>query len=159
RAGTNSRLRAMWLSNLIFSVGRAVAIEAFEVLSRAPSLTAAMPDGKLKRLGSTAGLPDLHYEAIYTQSVYAPWRTGNDFLQALSEVRGNTLVDEYRCWELWDLVGQSRNLPAGDILEVGVWRGGTGCLMARRSALVGATSSVYLCDTFAGVVKVSERDS
>jgi O-methyltransferase len=50
-------------------------------------------------------------------------------------------------------------LPAGDILEVGAWRGGTGCLMACRSALDGSRDMVHLCDTFAGVVKASGQDS
>jgi O-methyltransferase len=44
----------------------------------------------------------------------------------------------------------------GNFLEVGVWRGGSGCLIAARSP---AGKKVYLCDTFFGVVKASERDN
>ena len=149
----------MWLSNLMLSVGRAVAIESFGLISRFPGLTAAIPAGRLRRLVSTAALPDLKYEAIYSQSAYAPWRTDAEFRRALSEVQANTMVDEYRCWELWNLVGQTHNLPAGDILEVGAWRGGTGCLMACRNVLDGSSGMVHLCDTFAGVVKASGQDS
>src|SRR4029078_3382246 len=79
--------------------------------------------------------------------------------RALEDVRANTLVDEYRCWELWNLVGQTPALPKGDIVEVGVWRGGTGCLMARRMMLDGSAGTVHLCDTFAGVVKAGGLDS
>jgi O-methyltransferase len=149
----------MWLSNLMSSVGRAVAIQSFGLISQVPALTAAIPGGKLRRLISTAALTDLKYEGIYSQSAYAPWRADEEFRQALAEVRHNTLVDEYRCWELWNLVSQTRNLPEGDILEVGVWRGGTGCLMARRTMLDGGSGAVHLCDTFTGVVKAGGQDS
>jgi O-methyltransferase len=149
----------MWLANLMSSVGRAVAIQSFGLISQVPGLTVAIPRGRLRRLISTAALPDLKYEAIYSQSAYAPWRADAEFGDALTEVRRHTLVDEYRCWELWSLVSQTRNLPEGDILEVGVWRGGTGCLMARRNLLDGGNSVIHLCDTFAGVVKAGSLDS
>lgn len=141
------------------SLGRAIAIESFGVVSRVPALKAAIPLGKLQRLVATANLDDLKYEGIYSQSVYAPWLADAEFRRALADVQANTLVDEYRCWELWNLVGQSRNLPEGDILEVGVWRGGTGCLMARRMMLDGSPGIVHLCDTFAGVVKAGGQDA
>jgi O-methyltransferase len=124
-----------------------------------PSVAERLPEGRLRRLVRTAQLPDLKYEAIYNQGTYAPWRADAVFRQAFDEVRANTLVDEYRCWELWSLVGQTRPLAEGDILEVGVWRGGTGCLMARRSAADGGESKVYLCDTFEGVVKAGHEDA
>jgi O-methyltransferase len=149
----------MWLSNLMSSVGRAVAIQSFTLISQVPGLTAAIPGGKLRRLVSASALPDLEYEGIYSQAAYAPWRTDDEFCRAYGEVRHNTLVDVYRCWELWTLVGQTPNLPQGDILEVGVWRGGTGCLMARRNRLDGNDGAVHLCDTFAGVVKAGGQDS
>jgi O-methyltransferase len=149
----------MWLSNLMFSVGRAVAIESLGVLARVPSVVELLPEGKLRRLVRTAQLPDLKYEAIYNQGAYAPWRADAAFGNAFEEVRANTLVDEYRCWELWSLVGQTCELADGDILEVGVWRGGTGCLMARRSTIDGGTGKVFLCDTFEGVVKAGVEDA
>ncbi len=46
----------------------------------------------------------------------------------------------------------------GDILEVGVWRGGTGCIMAARAQMIGRTCNVFLCDTFSGVVKAGAID-
>lgn len=149
----------MWLSNLMLSVGRAVAIQFFNLISKFPALTAAIPGGKLRRLVSTAALPDLKYEGIFSQCAYAPWRADAEFQRAFAAIRNNTMVDEYRCWELWSLIGQTANLPAGDILEVGVWRGGTGCLMARRSMLDGSSGAVHLCDTFSGVVKAGAQDS
>ncbi len=67
------------------------------------------------------------------------------------------LVDLYRCWELWSLVAQSVK-TAGAILEVGVWRGGTGSLLAKKAKLCGISEPVYLCDTFEGVVKAGAND-
>ena len=47
----------------------------------------------------------------------------------------------------------------GAILEVGVWRGGTGALMASRAAALGLEDAVFLCDTWEGVVKTSAVDT
>lgn len=55
------------------------------------------------------------------------------------------------------LVAQTAKLDGG-ILEVGVWRGGTGALMARRARSAGSSDSIYLCDTFKGVVKTGSHD-
>jgi O-methyltransferase len=46
----------------------------------------------------------------------------------------------------------------GDVLEIGVWRGGTGCMMAKARMNVARESTVFLCDTFTGVVGASEQD-
>ncbi len=98
------------------------------------------------------------YELIVTGATYAPWNEDHVFLQTLDSVKAHTLVDKYRCWELWDLVRHLRKVP-GDLIEVGVWRGGTGALIARSAELVGIPDKVYLCDTFAGVPKASEEDA
>lgn len=72
-------------------------------------------------------------------------------------IRPYTLVDHYRCFELWKLVQQTCGL-GGDILEIGVWRGGTGCLMAAAAKMTRQSPQVILCDTFSGVVKASAMD-
>jgi O-methyltransferase len=110
---------------------------------------------KLVRLPTrTAG-----YDYVYPEANYSPWNSDPEFLSAYESIRLNTLVDIYRCWELWALVGQTEKLGGG-ILEVGVWRGGTGALMAKRNQLLNAAKdSVYLCDTFAGVVKAGTHDT
>ena len=43
----------------------------------------------------------------------------------------------------------------GALIEIGVWKGGTGGLIAKKSELCGIEDSVYLCDTFSGVVKAN----
>lgn len=91
-------------------------------------------------------------------ATHAPWTLDEDFLAAHRRVRANTVVDVYRCYELWTLLEQVANLE-GDILEVGVYRGGTGALMAARAKQLALNARVYLCDTFSGMVKTGDKDS
>jgi O-methyltransferase len=46
-----------------------------------------------------------------------------------------------------------------DILEVGVWRGGTGVTLAAAAQKCKPGSKVHLCDTFSGVAKAGSLDS
>jgi O-methyltransferase len=94
----------------------------------------------------------------YPVSTYSPWLTDADFQRAYQTVRHHTLVDVWRCYELWQLLGEVKNVPGG-ILEVGVWRGGTGALMARRAELLGIDDAVFLCDTWEGVVNSGAIDT
>jgi O-methyltransferase len=100
----------------------------------------------------------LSYGNVIPMATYSPWLTDSEFARTYDIVSSNTLVDRLRAFELWELTGQVGHLP-GNILEVGVWRGGTGTLIAARAKALGMSKRVYLCDTFAGVVKASERDS
>ena len=102
----------------------------------------------------------LHYEEVKVTARYAPWKADKDFQAAYQEIKSYTLVEETRCWELWDLLGGGISDIEGNILEVGVWRGGTGCLMALRAQQLRLNARVFLCDTFAGVPaeKVSAAD-
>jgi O-methyltransferase len=91
-------------------------------------------------------------------ATHSPWLLDEDFQRLQAAIAKNTLVDLYRRWELWHLIGQVRDIP-GDVLEVGVWRGGTGALMGARLQLLGCDATLHLCDTFEGVVKTSDADS
>jgi O-methyltransferase len=95
----------------------------------------------------------LSYTRVETAAGYAPWLDEPAFVALMNSIRDSTLVDELRCWELWQLVPQCARLP-GEILEVGVWRGGTGAIIASRAP----NKIVYLADTFGGVPKAGERD-
>lgn len=102
---------------------------------------------------------DYSYCINIPYATYAPWLDDPIFTSAYESIKENTLVDKYRCHELWQIAKHAARL-GGEILEVGVWRGGTGCLIAHCSALFGATSQkVYLCDTFTGIVKAGEFDT
>jgi O-methyltransferase len=98
------------------------------------------------------------YELILTGATYAPWNKDHSFLEIFNSVKSNTLVDKYRCYELWDLVKNVTKVP-GNLIEVGVWRGGSGAIIAKSSELCGIESKVYLCDTFSGVPKASGKDN
>jgi O-methyltransferase len=87
-------------------------------------------------------------------ATYSPWLSDREFLRAYEIIKDFTLVERERCYELWDLAKQSIKVN-GAIVEVGVWRGGTGCLLAMSAP----TKSVYLADTFEGVVKASKNDT
>jgi O-methyltransferase len=98
------------------------------------------------------------HEMAYPVSTYAPWQVDPGFRRVHRAVHKNTLVDVWRCHELWSLVGELRDVP-GAILEVGVWRGGTGALMAACAADLDIDDMVYLCDTWEGVVKTAAVDT
>jgi O-methyltransferase len=96
-------------------------------------------------------------EIVKPTATHAPWSLDARFLATYHRIRSNTMVDIYRCYELWMLVEQVAKVP-GDIVEIGVWRGGTGALLADRSSQLGLSASVYLCDTFRGMVKTGPKD-
>jgi O-methyltransferase len=99
------------------------------------------------------------YETVRPFATYSPWNTDADFREIYERIQENTLVDQLRCYELWQLVGQAAKLPAGALIEVGVWQGGTGALIAAAARRSGIKDPVYLCDTFRGVVKASSKDT
>lgn len=95
---------------------------------------------------------------LIERDIYSPWITDNDFREKLDGIQDNTLVDGYRCYELYKMVKQTQKCGKGDILEVGVWRGGTGALMASTLQDIDVNFKVYLADTFEGVVKTGQED-
>ena len=101
---------------------------------------------------------DIPHEIIQPTATYAPWLADPSFMAVYDAIRKNTLVDIYRCYELWILAGRLAHLP-GDVIEIGVWRGGTGALIAHKVQSVTPDRTVYLCDTFTGVVGVGPRDT
>lgn len=72
------------------------------------------------------GLSGHIYEVIRNCVTYAPWREceNDSFLQYYEKIRNNTLVDIYRCYEIWEMVHQTSKLGKGELLEVGVYKGG-----------------------------------
>ncbi|MBK7770448.1 MAG: class I SAM-dependent methyltransferase [bacterium] len=94
---------------------------------------------------------------LMSWATYSPWLLDQDFQDCHAKIRDYTLVDLYRCWELWHLLGQTQHI-GGDVIEVGTWRGGTGCLLGQRARMLGLPVSVFLCDTFEGVVKTGTAD-
>lgn len=100
----------------------------------------------------------MKYEQIIHPCAYAPWREDFEFLDTYHQIAKSTLVDIYRCYELWSLIEQTRKLDKGALIEIGVWRGGTGALIAKKALSCCIDENVYLCDTFKGVVKAGTND-
>jgi O-methyltransferase len=99
----------------------------------------------------------VHHQQVIPVATYSPWETDAAFNQVYHQVKNNTLVDKYRCYELWRMATELVDMP-GDILEVGVWRGGTGAILCKASE-PNKQTKVYLADTFEGVVKATENDT
>jgi O-methyltransferase len=98
------------------------------------------------------------YDSIQPVASYCPWNLDKEFLEAYARVSKSTLVDLYKCYELWTLTEQSAKVR-GSIIEIGSWRGGSGALIALKARLGGSSDPVYLCDTFKGVVKAGPNDA
>lgn len=101
------------------------------------------------------------YGCLSPASDYRPWTGDADFQRVWLSVRSRTLIDQSRLYELWELLPQVDHIR-GDILEVGVWRGGSGALLGLRAAdsvtPSGRERHLFLADTFAGVAKAGKRD-
>ncbi len=104
-------------------------------------------------------IPSIKHSRVYPYATYSPWLTDEDFRRTYEAVSFHTMVDKYRCFELWELVGEVAKLAEGDLIEIGAWRGGTGCLIAKKCLLAGIAATVYLCDNFEGLVKAGEFDT
>lgn len=102
----------------------------------------------------------LNYGFSFPSANYTPWQGDEAFMHIYNQIKGNTLVDIYRCYELWQLVHKVNILNAGAaILEVGVWRGGTAGIISQQLANLKSPATLYLADTFSGVAKAGANDS
>ncbi|WP_207004604.1 TylF/MycF/NovP-related O-methyltransferase [Trinickia mobilis] len=100
-------------------------------------------------------IKNIDHTQVIPFATYSPWLSDETFCRAFESIKANTLVDTYRCYELYRLAQQTGHV-AGDIVEVGVWRGGTAALIAQASP----EKVVHLFDTFTGVAKNdSARDT
>lgn len=93
----------------------------------------------------------ISHGTIEPYATYSPWLDDVEFNTLLKQVANHTLVDVYRLWELKQIAKDCHSI-LGDILEVGVWRGGSGAILCA----VSPEKKVWLADTFHGVVNQSE---
>jgi len=102
---------------------------------------------------------DYQYEVITPYANYAPWLKDTEFQTIYKKIKDHTLVDMYRCFELWQLTEEIHAInPSASFLEVGVWKGGTAGILGKKLALLNSRAPLYLADTFTGIVKASEKD-
>ena len=83
----------------------------------------------------TAELPasasDIRHSDVFPNATHSPRVSDHEFQRSYEVTRSNALADRYRCHELWQLIAETAKLNTGDVIEVGVWRGGTGALVAK----------------------------
>ncbi|WP_417237263.1 TylF/MycF/NovP-related O-methyltransferase [Bizionia paragorgiae] len=100
---------------------------------------------------------NITHQHIVPFATFSPWYDDEQFMETYEICKENTLVDIYRCYELWNFIKRNSHIQ-GDIIEIGVWKGGSGCIMAKAMELF-SNGRMYLADTFTGVVKASENDT
>lgn len=98
------------------------------------------------------------HTTIISNATYSPWRVDEVFCGIMSTIESHSLLDKMRLYELWQLAAQVKHLK-GQVIEVGCWRGGAGCMLAHRIAEDTKDTLVFLCDTFRGVVKTGCHDT
>lgn len=87
-------------------------------------------------------IPDI---GLY-QPLYSPWLGEKSFEALYRSVAAHTLVSRDRCFVLWRTLQQAMQLR-GDLVECGVFRGGTALLAAQTAP----TRRLHLFDTFEGM--------
>jgi len=104
-------------------------------------------------------IDDFQYGVAKPAANYAPWLGDAEFKAEYDLIRNNTLVDIYRCFELWEIVEKVQKFDnTASLLEVGVWKGGTAAIIGKKLALLKSKSTFYIADTFAGVAKATDKD-
>lgn len=100
--------------------------------------------------------PGYSHAQVIPYASYAPWLDDKDFMELFNKIENShTLVDIYRCYDLYALARQVAHVP-GEIVEIGVWRGGTAAIVASVASATVSNKTIYLFDTFSGVAKASQ---
>lgn len=81
-------------------------------------------------------------------SILQPWYEDDRFKKLLWQIKGRTLVDEVRCYTVYQFAEWAAKLP-GDVAEAGVYRGGTARLLSKT--LESTDKLLHLFDTFSGM--------
>jgi len=89
------------------------------------------------------------------QPLYSPWLGDPEFERAYAAAAGRTLVSRDRCFVLWRTLQQALNLD-GDLVECGVFRGGTALLAAATVREQVGERPLHLVDSFAGMPDTTE---
>jgi O-methyltransferase len=90
------------------------------------------------------GIPD---EDCY-QFIFSPWDSAK-FFPEFEMVKNLTVCSNYSAWAVAQLLRQTHDVE-GDIVELGVYKGGMALLMDGIRSSFGSSKSIRLFDTFAG---------
>ena len=147
------------------ALGRAKSALGALVGKAIPAEFQAPPVGSVSRLVARSGyfrlrtrlaahgdqIPDAH---LY-RPLYSPWLGDPEFERIYAAASGRTLVSRDRCFVLWRTLQQALQLE-GDVLECGVFRGGTALLEATTMQDLGSKKSLHLVDSFEGMPDTTE---
>ncbi len=97
------------------------------------------------------------YSIQIPENFFSPWLNDELFNKTYEIVKYNTFLDIYKLYELWRVIEQIKD-KEGHILEVGAWRGGSACLIAKKCKVEGLKNTVFIADTFFGLVKSGSKD-
>ncbi len=97
------------------------------------------------------------HTTLISNATYSPWMVDSQFCAVMKNIASHSLLDKMRLYELWQLANQVSHLP-GNAIEVGCWRGGAGCLLATRITEGTKNVTMFLCDTFRGIVNAGRYD-
>lgn len=97
------------------------------------------------------------HQLVLPFATYAPWLDDQEFLSLYEEIEDDCLVSLFQCWELWTL-SQQMGKRDGDVLEVGVWRGGSSVILGRALMRCNSQAKLFCCDGFRGLSNVTSED-
>lgn len=103
---------------------------------------------RLRTLAAARGnpVPDSH---LY-QPLFSPWEGEPTFERLFQQIRPHTLVSRDRAYMLWKTLQQAL-LLSGDVMECGVFRGGTALLEAQTIREHAGDRPLHLFDSFEGM--------
>lgn len=84
------------------------------------------------------------------------WDRDPAFLALYGKIRSRSLVKIDRCFMLYQFAEHASVLSAGDVAQVGVYKGGTAKMIA--TCFSKTDKKVFLFDTFEGLPTLSEKD-
>ena len=98
---------------------------------------------------------DVVPDAGLYQPLYSPWLGDPDFERVYAVAHARTLVSRDRCYVLWSTLRQALALD-GELVECGVFRGGTALLEATTVREQVGERPLHLVDSFAGMPRTTE---
>jgi O-methyltransferase len=151
-------------------IGRAIA-EATQLFIGAPMklatlkvnasdkvrvLKSAVPPALWKAAYRALVIKDIPHADAYDPH-YSPWLEP-EFAARAQSVKGNTGLRPQSLYTLVHFLKEAMHL-GGDVVECGVWRGGSARLLREEVLREGAAKKLYLFDSFEGMAAVdSEQD-
>lgn len=98
------------------------------------------------------------YESSFVPIVHLPWVEDNLFIEVYKFVNKYALSDVAKLNYIWRMVGEACKLRKGVFLEIGLWRSGSVCMIAKKVEVENNSGDVYLCYTSADIAKYSDKD-